>query len=62
MTPPDKGRVRSGGDRATPKVLPNFRHRIAQRTRGAIERAAVWGFVPVAMARRIVRRIGGGDA
>lgn len=28
----------------------------------AIEHAAVWGFVPVTLARRLVRRIGGGDA
>ena len=62
MTTPEKGRGRSGGDRATLKALPNFRHRIAQRTRAAIERAAVWGFVPVTLARRLVRRIGGGDA
>lgn len=62
MSPPENGRGRSGGNRATPKALPNFRHRIARRTRAAIERAAVWGFVPVTLARRIVRRIGGGDA
>ncbi len=62
MTPPAKDRGRSGGDRATPKALPNWRHRIALRTREAIERAAVWGIVPINVARRLVRRIGGGDA
>ncbi|GAA4403155.1 hypothetical protein GCM10023089_07130 [Quisquiliibacterium transsilvanicum] len=62
MATPAKDKGRSGGDRATPKALPNFRRRIAQRTRAAIERAAVWGFVPVTLARRLVRRIGGGDA
>jgi hypothetical protein len=59
MTPPEQDRGRSGGDRATPKALPNWRHRIARRTRAAIERAAVWGFVHVTLARRLVRRIGG---
>lgn len=28
----------------------------------AIEHAAVWGLIPVNLARRLVRRIGGGDA
>lgn len=55
-----KDRGRDGGNRATPKALPNSRHRIALRA--AIERAAVWGFIPVPLARRLVRRIGGGNA
>lgn len=62
MTSPTKDRGRSGGDRATPYALPSFRHRIAQRAQAAIERAALWGLVPVSLARRIARRIGGGDA
>lgn len=64
MTTPTKDRGRNGGDRATPKVKvhSNWRYRIARRARAAIERAAVWGLIPVDMARRLVRRIGGGDA
>ncbi len=62
MTPPAKEGDRSGGDRAAPDALPNFRHRIVLRMQAAIERAALWGLVPVTLARRIARRIGGGDA
>lgn len=62
MTIPAKDKGRSGGDRATPKALQSYRHRIVQSTQGAIERAALWGFVPITVARRIVGWIGGGDA
>lgn len=62
MTPPTKDRGRSGGDRATPKVLPNWPYRIAQCTQAAIERAALWGFVPTTLARRASRWIGGRNA
>jgi len=62
MTTPTKDRGRIGGDRATPKALPNWRYRIVRRAQAAIERAAVWGLIPVNLARRLVRRIGGGDA
>ena len=62
MTTPTKDRGRSGGDRATPKALPNSRNRIAPRAQAAIERAAIWGLIPVTLARRLVRRIGGSDA
>lgn len=62
MTSPANDRGRSGGDRATPNALPNLRHRIVQRVQAAIERTALWGLIPVTLARRIGRRIGGGDA
>ena len=62
MTTPTKDRGRSGGDRATPKALPNWRYRIVPQAQAAIERAAVWGLIPVDMARRLVRRIGGSNA
>lgn len=58
MEPPHKGRGCSGGDRATPKVLPNWNYRIAQRTRMAIVRVAVWGLIPVSL----VHWVGGGHA
>lgn len=61
MTSPGNDWGRSGGDRATPTVLLTFQHRIAQRTRAAIERAAVWGFIPAPLAQRLVHWIGGRD-
>ena len=61
MTIPTRDRGRCGGNRATPKALQSWRHRTVQRAQAAIVRAALWGFVPLTVAHRIVRWIGGGD-
>lgn len=62
MTSPTKDRGRSGGDRATPVVLQNWRHRIACMATAAIGRMALCGLIPLPLGQRIARWIGGGGA
>jgi len=62
MTIATKDRGRSGGDRATPEVLQNWRHRIVRGVKAPIGHMALCGPISFPLGQRIARRIGGGDA